>query len=411
MSLHYGTFYWPTTHQRPIRYPVLDADRRCSVAIVGGGMSGATCGFALAAAGIDAVLVEQGSVAAGSTATNTGLLQYANDTMLSEFARTIGEKPAAAFYTACRQAAERLHAIAEQLPRDVQFKRRRSLYYASSPSDVPALRDEYEQLNRNGFAAEWWDEDKIAAVFPFRKSGAILSGGDAELNPYLFVHSLVEEAVRRGLTVFEHTRMERVENARSGRGYLVRTSGGTIEAEHVVYAVGYVPEHAGGRWVRAKLGRSYAIATDPMPSLADWHERCMLWETARPYLYARTTVDSRIIAGGLDEPFRGPVLSDRELRARSMRLLSEVKRLFPGLEPEIRYEWCATFGESEDGLPWIGEDPDRPGQHYLLGYGGNGTIYSMLGAEIIRDKLLGVSHPVADIVRPDRRVVVPRTSG
>lgn len=409
MSLHYGTFYWPATHHQPTRYPILDADQRCSVVIIGGGMSGVACGFMLAAAGVDAVLIEQGRIAAGSSAASTGLLQYANDTMLSEFALTIGERRAAAFYNACRVAAEQLHKIAHQLPRDVQFKQRSSLYYASHSADLPALLKEYEMLRRHGFAVEWWDEDKIAATYPFRKSGAILSRGEAEINPYLFVHALAEEAVRRGLAIFEHTRMERVESVRGGPGYFVRTSGGTIEAEHVVYAVGYAPEHAGGRWIRAKLSRSYVIVTNPLPDLSDWYDRCMLWETARPSLYARTTPDGRIMAGGLDEPVRSPVLSDRELRARSLRLLSEVRRLFPQLYPEIDYEWCATFGESEDGIPWIGEDPDRPGQHYLLGYGGNGAIYSMLGAEIIRDSLLDVRHPVTDIVRPDRTAVFPRS--
>jgi glycine/D-amino acid oxidase-like deaminating enzyme len=119
-------------------------------------------------------------------------------------------------------------------------------------------------------------------------------------------------------------------------------------------------------------------------------------------LYARTTTDNRIVVGGLDENVRQPTLSEQELRSHSMRLLSELHKLFPALNAQIRYEWCATFGESSDGLPWLGEDPDRPGQHYCLGYGGNGTIYSQLGAEIIRDRLLGLDNPIASIVRPDR---------
>ncbi|RKP45839.1 FAD-binding oxidoreductase [Cohnella endophytica] len=405
MSLHFGHLFWPTTHPRPRRYPALDSAKRTRAVIIGGGMSGITCGYALAGSGIDAVLIEQGYIAAGSTSSNTGLLQYSNDTMLSEFAETIGEEKAVTFYKACGHASERLHVIAERLPRDVQFKKRSSLYYASTPKDVPALRKEYEILNKHGFGAEWWDEDKIISSFPFRKSAAIVTNGDAEVNPFLFVHSLADEAYARGLSIHENTLMLSVEPAQSG--YVVRTTGGDIHAEHVIYAVGYAPEQAGGRWVKAKLNRSYAIVTDSIPSLADWHERFMLWETARPYLYARTTTDDRIVVGGLDENVRQPILTERDLLAHSLRLLSELKLLFPNYEPRIRYEWCATFGESEDGLPWIGEDPDRPGQHYLLGYGGNGTIYSMLGAEIIRDRLLGIDNPIASIVRPDRHVVIP----
>jgi glycine/D-amino acid oxidase-like deaminating enzyme len=402
MSLHFGSLFWPRTYAEPIRYPPLKGRKKARAVIIGGGMTGVICGYFLARSGIEVILIEQNTIASGSTASNTGLLQYSNDKMLSEFAVAIGEKDAVSFYQACKQSAEHLNDIAEGLRRKVDFKRRSSLYYASTPEDVPSLRKEYEMLHRHGFGAEWWEKERIADSFPFRRSAAIVTHGDAEINPYLFVHSLAEEAQLDGLVIHEKTTMLSVEPSVGGNR--VVTDGGEIDAEHVIYAVGYVPETAGGSWVKAVMNRTYAIATDPVESLSGWHERFLLWETARPYLYIRTTSDSRIIVGGLDENIRQPVLSNQELHAHSMRLLSELHKLFPELSPQIRYEWSATFGESEDGLPWIGEDPDRPGQHYCLCYGGNGTIYSVIGAQIIRDRLLGVVNPIASIVRPDRQI-------
>jgi glycine/D-amino acid oxidase-like deaminating enzyme len=402
MNLHFGSLFWPSTYAEPIRYPSLKGRKKARAVIIGGGMSGVTCGYLLARSGIETILIDQNTIASGSTASNTGLIQYSNDTMLSEFADVIGEKDAVAFYQACKHSAEHLNGIAEGLRRKVDFKRRSSLYYASTPEDVPSLRKEYEMLHRNGFGAEWREEEQIADFFPFRRSAAIVTRGDAEVNPYLFVHSMAEEAQYDGLVIHEKTTMLSVEPSVGGNRVI--TDEGEIETEHVIYAVGYVPEIAGGSWVKAVLNRTYAIVTDPVECLSGWHERFLLWETARPYLYLRTTSDNRIIVGGLDEKIRQPVLSQQELHAHSMRLLSELHKLFPDISPQIRYEWCATFGESEDGLPWIGEDPYRHGQHYCLGYGGNGTIYSMLGAQIIRDRLLGVVNPIASIVRPDRQV-------
>ncbi|QMV41075.1 NAD(P)/FAD-dependent oxidoreductase [Cohnella cholangitidis] len=401
MGLHFGTLFWPgTTISASTRYPALKGLVNARAVIIGGGMSGAACGYMLARSGIDAVLIEQRSIASGSSAANTGLLQYSNDTMLSEFAERMDVRQAVKFYRACKQAAEKLCVIAGNLQRATDFKRRNSLYYASSQEDVPALQREYAMLRQYGFDAEWWDESRIAEHFPFRRAAAIVTRGDGEVNPYSFVQALAEDACRNGLGIYENTAMLSVE-PRSG-GYRVMTEDGAIDAEHVIYAVGYAPELAGGRWLQPIMNRSFAIVTDPVQSLSAWHERFLMWETARPYLYARTTVDNRIVVGGLDENVRQPVLSERELRNRSMRLLSELHKLFPGLDARIRYEWCATFGESADGLPWLGEDPDRPGQYYCLGYGGNGSIYSLLGAEIIRDRLLGLDNPIASIVRPDR---------
>jgi glycine/D-amino acid oxidase-like deaminating enzyme len=261
---------------------------------------------------------------------------------------------------------------------------------------------------RKGFDADWWEEEKIALHFPFRKPGAIVTRGDAEINPYKFVQALAEDAARHGLRIHEKSPMLDVESVPGG-GYRVVTDAGEIETEHVIYAVGYVPETAGGRWIKACLNRSYGMVTEPLPSLSDWHERWLIWETAHPYLYLRTTADNRIIIGGLDEKFRTPVLNLEESLVRAKKLLAELGKLFPDLRTQVKYHWCATFGESKDGLPWIGEDPDRPGQHYCLGYGGNGMIYSMLGAHLIRDNIIGERHPVADIVRPDRSIAAAKS--
>ncbi|WP_027094485.1 NAD(P)/FAD-dependent oxidoreductase [Cohnella thermotolerans] len=402
MTLHYGSLYWPTTWPNPPRYPRLSGSGSFDVLIVGGGVSGALCGLTLSRSGIEAALIERNAVASGSSSSNTGLLQYSNDIMLCKLAEQIGERDAVVFYKACKASVEHLAQVAQSLPREVGFKRRSSFYFASSKDDVPELRREFEMLDKHGFGAEWWDEADIAAAFPFRKAAAIVTHGDAEMNPFRFVTSVIEEAVRHGLKVYEHTPMLALEGE-NGR-FVVRTGEGDIRAKRVVLAVGYAPETAGSDWVlgKAVMNRSYAIVTKPAASLADWHQRFMLWETARPYLYIRTTDDGRIVAGGLDEPLRRPVLSEADLRQRSLRLLAEIGRLFPDLRPELEYEWCATFTESADHLPILGEDPARPGVHYIFVYGGNGSVYSNIAAQLIRDSLIGEPNPIAPIVRAHR---------
>jgi glycine/D-amino acid oxidase-like deaminating enzyme len=62
----------------------------------------------------------------------------------------------------------------------------------------------------------------------------------------------------------------------------------------------------------------------------------------------------------------------------------------------------AVFGESVDNLPFIGKHPTKDRIYYLLGYGGNGTVYSMLGSVILKDLILGRSNKDAEIVKLDR---------
>ncbi|MCR8868088.1 hypothetical protein [Peribacillus frigoritolerans] len=82
----------------------------------------------------------------------------------------------------------------------------------------------------------------------------------------------------------------------------------------------------------------------------------MIWETARPYLYARKTPGNRIIIGGLDESTgylrKGIqfILNNRE------KIIKQLVNLFPELENRIwaDYYWGALFFEIHDGLPTAG---------------------------------------------------------
>ena len=45
----------------------------------------------------------------------------------------------------------------------------------------------------------------------------------------------------------------------------------------------------------AQLTNTYAMATEPVEGFAGWPGEKLIWETARPYAYLRTTTDRRII--------------------------------------------------------------------------------------------------------------------
>ncbi|WP_108585135.1 FAD-dependent oxidoreductase [Paenisporosarcina sp. OV554] len=47
--------------------------------------------------------------------------------------------------------------------------------------------------------------------------------------------------------------------------------------------------------------------------------------------------------------------------------------------------------------------PTKDKHYYLLGYGGNGTVYSMLGSHILRNLIIYGDHPDADLVTLDRK--------
>ena len=133
-----------------------------------------------------------------------------------------------------------------------------------------------------------------------------------------------------------------------------------------------------------------------------WPDRCLIWETRRPYLYLRTTDDGRVLAGGEDGPCAECHRSARWLRTKTARLAARVRRMFPALPFEVAFAWAGTFATTDDGLPFIGEADERPGVWFALGYGGNGITFSVIAARLIADAYAGRSNPDAAIFAFDR---------
>ncbi|MFS0837729.1 NAD(P)/FAD-dependent oxidoreductase [Paenibacillus sp. 1P03SA] len=175
-----------------------------------------------------------------------------------------------------------------------------------------------------------------------------------------------------------------------------------IRARYAVYSTGHEAQEI-SRNPNAKLLTTYALATKPLQEITGWHKECMIWETARPYLYMRTTGDGRIIIGGEDER----IMTDEErasrLAVKKDILLQKAKELFPHLNLQPEYVWAGVFGATHDGYPMIGTQPGFPNSLFSLGYGGNGIVYSVLGAEIIAGLAKGRPHPGESLFRFDRK--------
>jgi glycine/D-amino acid oxidase-like deaminating enzyme len=395
MILNSGNTPWRSTLQHPPTYSALEDTVHCDCLVVGAGIGGAMASYHLSLSGAETVLIEKRRVGSGSSHANTGLLQISNDKSLTSCMNSFGQKNGLLFYKLCQTAVRNILDFRDKLDIDAQIIPRSSLLYASTPADVSTLREEYENLVAHGFDSEFWDEERIASVYSFSKPAALYSRSDAETNPYRLVHSLIAKAAMNGVRVYEQTEAKHYEFTEDG--VICHTENGRIVAKKVIFAMGYeTQEFKKDRG--AKLINTYAMMTKPVKEFPKWHERSFLWETARPYLYFRTTPEGHIIAGGKDEPLTDSERRDVRVISRSQRLLEELEALFPEIKGiEIEYSWGAVFGSTYDGLPYIGPHPRFPHCYFIEGYGGNGTVYSMIAAELLADTIAGKHRPELDL--------------
>lgn len=400
MNLIAGEPYWPHVQPETARYPKLESDTECEILIIGGGMSGALAAYRLIREGFTPVLVDSRDIAGGSTAVNTGIVHVFNDKTLTSCIHTFGEENGVAFYNLCRKAVRALGEICREEKLDTHFKQRDSLYLASDERDVPLLLEESRTLAKYGFQVEYLTPERIANQFSFTKPGAILTAEGAALNPYAFVHGLIAASAAKGMKVYTGTEIVSRVDTKDGIVFTTRERR-RIRARYAVYSTGHESQEI-RRNPNAKLLTTYAVVTKPLQETTVWPKECMIWETARPYLYMRTTGDGRVIIGGEDERVMTDEERAKRLTIKKDVLLHKAKELFPHLDLQAEYAWAGIFGATHDGYPMIGTQPGFPNSLFSLGYGGNGIVYSVLGAEIIASLAKGRPHPGESLFRFDR---------
>lgn len=388
MDLHYGKPFWPTLHNDRTEFPKLTTSISCDVLIIGGGLAGTMMARMLSDYQLQTVLLEKDEIGSGSTAANTGLLQFSNDELLIDLIDKIGAEKAVYFYKLCLKALDELDKYHSYLRTPADFKRVDSFYYASSERHAKKLKNEYEALRKYGFSADWLDQRAIESLYSFSAPCGIYTKNEAQVDPYHFAKSLAIDSHELGTDIYEHT--EVLSHSFTDDELHFETEHGEITAKHVIYATGYATQEF-AKTKGALLERTYTIATEPVENFDGWHNRSLLWETNRPYYYLRTTPDQRILIGGLDTSF------SEELPSYSSKLLDKLHSMFPSIQTTTAYEWSSVFASSKDGLPFIGQHPKYKGVYFLLGYGGNGTIYNMVAAEMLKDLILYGYHPAMAI--------------
>lgn len=189
------------------------------------------------------------------------------------------------------------------------------------------MQKEYELRRKNGIELEYLEKKEIEKLFPFSAPAGLLSKVSGQVDAYQLAHALLKELPAMGGSVYNQTEIKNIQyhddwvELRTEDDCQVRT-------KRLVIAAGYESQ----TYLKQKvenLNSSYAIISEPMPAQDFWHENCLVWETARPYLYMRTTSDYRILIGGRDEKFYNPDKRDRLIEKKADQLEKILGNYFP----------------------------------------------------------------------------------
>lgn len=324
------------------------------VAIVGGGLTGASAAYHLAKAGIRAVLYDAGLIGDGASGRTGGLVL---------------EGTAAGILDRVDACVPGLKRLVEQEEIDCDL----------------VLPGCWEIEHRKGAQARmlpWSDEGQAVGI------ARTVSGGTVQ--PAALTIGIAQAAARLGAIIRERSPVTRIttEPELSLQIGAERSTPG-----HIVVAT--------NAWINATLpdtpplhsALTFACATEPLDtaSLAaiGLDAGVPFYTCDLPYLWGRTIRDGRVIFGaglvfGRPAELEGIDVSASSSGAVLERLQRRVRRLHPALR-EARFEaaWAGPIAFAEDSIPLLGPHPANPRVLVSGGYAGHGVALSVRAGELL----------------------------
>jgi gamma-glutamylputrescine oxidase len=377
------TPYWLDSPYEPRAR--LEGDVEVEACVVGGGVAGLSCALRLAERGIEALVLEAGTVAGGASGRNGGFLITGTAVFHNDARERLGAERARAMYARTLAAQRDVYELAEELGAEAAVRRVGLLRLAVSEEEADHVRGHAAALREDGFPGTLIEREELPAALRRSCLVACLTEHDGALHPARWYRLLAATAEAAGARICEATRVRGPVPA-PGEGPVV-TDCGSARADHVIVAAdgalpALVPEYA--RRVRAR--RLHMVATAPAPAAVE-----QLVYARWGHEYLQQLQDGRVLAGGFsdldgdasytDSDAGSPVIWDRVRRYLREEL---------GVEAQVTHRWTGVVGYSDDSLPYVGEVPGRPGLYVSGGYSGVGNVPGFMCGRDLADTIAGV---------------------
>lgn len=388
MQLVHGP--WQFTRPEPT-CPALAGYLRADIVVIGGGISGLSCAYHLACAGLDVVLLEGEAIGAQSSARNYGII----DTSWPLAARAPARLAQARFLRGCTERLKDVIAaegIACDFREGTKFWR-----LARTEAQAQECRERAADLAALGYSAGY-APGPMVPVTTEQVPGAFWVE-EAQLNPYRLLTGLRDAFLRRGGRLFESSPVLEV---RDGDRFVARTPGGSITADSGVIATGGLTNA-----FRPSAGFSlpvqiYSLATRPLPddiaatigprggeSVLD------MGETGR--FTQRFMRDGRLWfgAGIVSVPRPEDVARPRLNTTVAEGILAELFHRYPALTPtDIDFWWGGTLSRTVGERPLIGKIPGSRSTYIALVCMGKGMGLGSSAGVVMRQLIAPGSTPV-----------------
>ncbi|MDR9853476.1 FAD-dependent oxidoreductase [Paenibacillus sp. VCA1] len=385
---------WRATTELP-SFPRLDEDIEVDVAIVGAGIAGITTAYLLSKQGVKVAVLEAGVILNGTTGHTTAKISAQHGKIYDELLHHFGEEKAQMYYKANMDAKAFILGTVGELGIECDLRPESAYIYVDKTDDIQSLKKEFDAYIKIGIPGQWRDELPI----PLKVKGAIEMPDQGQFHPLHYLKPLVDESVKNGAKIYEHTTITRLEEG--GPPYTLSAYHGKAKVRcRRIVSASHFPflDKKGLYFARLHAVRSYAVAFRPeRPFPGGTYLSVGNASPKRSLRTANYNGEDVIIAGGENHK-TGQSIRTHDHYEQLEKFGSE---LF-GIK-EIPFRWSAQDLETLDKVPYIGQlTQGDEGIYVATGFYKWGMTQGTLSGMILSDLILGNDNPYAELYTPSR---------
>lgn len=402
MRVNNGKIYWQDKSKINKVYPYLTHDIKADVLVIGGGIAGALTTYFLAKEGANVVVAEKNIIGHGNTIADNAALEYELESEIYKLEKSIGKIQAERIYKLCLDALDKIEKINKEFKNPTGFTRQDNLYFTNKLMQKGNVAKEFEIRKKAGFDAVYIDSHSLVNL----NSGIVTKSGSAVLNPYMFTQGLFEYLDSLdNVHIFENTNIEDIK-CKIDSVECKTNNNFKIKADKLIFASGietlkYLESSP------AELYKKFTIVTKPIDRLKNFNTNFTARDSLEPSHILRFAPNNRIIYSGEEVKFSDRFLDNKYLNNVSS---DKYKKLYNNLqktlynidEIPIEFAFNSTVANTKDYLPIIDEIPNMPNAFCNLGFGQNGILYSVIGADMLRNAIKGLYTKDMNMLRVNR---------
>lgn len=365
----------------------LAGEVQADVAIIGGGYTGLSTARALAARGVDVVVLEASRPGWGASGRNGGVVSGKFRLTFADMARRWDIETARRMHDLGVEAIENVSTLLADYGIEADYRPSGSLRCAHRPEALAALRAECDWLQNSlgDDAVSILSAEEMAQETGSRDfCGGMLNRHGGVIHPLKFHYGLVDGLRRTGIRYHAESPVSRIE--RLPDGLRLHLPQGRVRARQVVLATNaYSDLTPAAAQVKRRVVpfRSAMVATQPLtgtPGEALLVNGRSYTETRRMMRWFRKSGD-RLLYGG-----RG-AFGKTDSPAAFAALEKAMYQQFPQLQGlAVTHRWSGLVAMTMDSLPHLGRLDDRV--VYAMGYNGTGVALATHVGPFVADVVL-----------------------